>query len=75
MREQNNFMSGIKDGFPICLGYLSVAFAFGIAAYNSGLDIWQAVLISMLNVTSAGQLAGLPIMAAGGSLIELPRHS
>lgn len=71
MREQNNFMSGIKDGFPICLGYLSVAFAFGIAAYNSGLDIWQAVLISMLNVTSAGQLAGLPIMAAGGSLIEL----
>ncbi len=71
MREQNNFMAGIKDGFPICLGYLSVAFAFGITATNAGLDIWQAVMISMLNVTSAGQLAGVPIMVGGGSLIEL----
>ncbi len=71
MREQNNFLSGIKDGFPICLGYLSVAFAFGITAVNSGLDIWQAVLISMLNVTSAGQLAGVPIIVGGGSLLEL----
>lgn len=71
MREQNNFLTGIKDGFPICLGYLSVAFAFGITAVNSGLDIWQAVLISMLNVTSAGQLAAVPIMVGGGSLLEL----
>lgn len=71
MREQNSFMAGIKDGFPICLGYLSVAFAFGITAFNSGLDVWQVVLISMLNVTSAGQLAGVPIIVGGGTLIEL----
>ena len=71
LREQNNFMAGIKDGFPICLGYLSVAFAFGIVAVNSGLDIYQAVLISMLNVTSAGQLAGVPIMVGSRTLIEL----
>jgi predicted branched-subunit amino acid permease len=64
-------MAGIKDGFPICLGYLSVAFAFGITAFNSGLDVWQVVLISMLNVTSAGQLAGVPIIVGGGTLIEL----
>lgn len=71
VREQNNFFAGIKDGFPICLGYLSVAFAFGITATSQGLDPWQAVLISMLNVTSAGQLAGVPIIVGGGSLIEL----
>jgi predicted branched-subunit amino acid permease len=71
MKEQNSFLKGIKDGFPICLGYLSVAFAFGISAVNSGLDIWQAVLISMANVTSAGQLAGVPIIVGGGTLIEL----
>lgn len=71
VREQNNFFAGIKDGLPICLGYLSVAFAFGITAVNAGLDIWQAVLISMLNVTSAGQLAGVPIIVTGGTLVEL----
>lgn len=69
--EQNNFFAGIKDGFPVCLGYLSVSFAFGITAVGMGLDIWQAVLISMLNVTSAGQVAGLPVLAYGGSFIEL----
>ena len=62
---------GIRDGIPIGLGYLSVSFAFGIFAVGSGLSVWQTVLISMLNLTSAGQLAGVPIIAGGGSLVEL----
>jgi len=65
------FKSGIKDGIPICLGYFSVAFAFGIFCVNSGLSPFQATLISMANVTSAGQLAAVPIMTCGGSYIEL----
>ena len=71
MQEHNNFKQGIKDGLPICLGYLSVSFAFGIFAVSSGLSWVQALLISMTNVTSAGQLAAVPIMLSGGSLIEL----
>lgn len=62
---------GIRDGIPIGLGYLSVSFAFGIFAVGSGLSVWQTVLISMLNLTSAGQLAGVPIIAGGGSFVEL----
>lgn len=65
------FLQGIKDGIPIGLGYLSVSFAFGIFAVESGLTVWQTLLISMLNVTSAGQLAGVPIITAGGSLAEI----
>lgn len=56
---------------PICLGYLSVAFAFGIFSVGKGLTPWEALLISMSCVTSAGQLAAVPIIAASGSLIEL----
>ena len=62
---------GIRDGIPICLGYLSVSFAFGIFATSSGLSILEAVMISMFNVTSAGQLAAVPIIAAAGSYLEL----
>ncbi len=62
---------GIRDGIPIGLGYLSVSFAFGIFAVGTGLSVWQTVLISMLNLTSAGQLAGVPIIAGCGSYIEL----
>ena len=56
---------------PIGLGYLSVSFAFGIKAVSDGLLPVQAVLISMTNLTSAGQLAGLPLMVGGASLMEM----
>lgn len=71
MKENNSFLKGIKDGLPICIGYFAVSFAFGIAAVQSGLSWLEAILISMTNLTSAGQVAGTPIIAGGGSLIEL----
>ncbi|MBQ6431332.1 MAG: AzlC family ABC transporter permease [Oscillospiraceae bacterium] len=71
MREQNSFAKGVRDGLPICFGYLSVAFAFGIFALSHGLTVVESVLMSMTNVTSAGQLAAVPIIATGGTLIEL----
>ena len=66
-----NFTRGIKAGIPIGLGYLSVSFTFGIMAISYGLTWWQAVLISMLTVTSAGQLAGIGIMAHPGQYLEM----
>lgn len=69
--KQNTFLSGLIDGIPICLGYLSVSFAFGIFSVSNGMSVLEALLISMTNVTSAGQLAAVPIIASGGSLIEL----
>ena len=66
-----SFKTGIKDGLAIGLGYLSVSFSFGIMAVTSGLTWWQAVLISVTCVTSAGQVAGVGIMAASGSLLEM----
>lgn len=67
----NSFRKGIVDGIPICLGYLSVAFAFGIFAVESGFTILESLLLSMCCVTSAGQLAAVPIIAGLGSMIEL----
>lgn len=65
------FLKGMKDGIPIALGYLSVSFTFGIKAVSDGLLWWQALLISMTNLTSAGQFAGLSVMAGAGSLVEI----
>ncbi|HHU89744.1 MAG TPA: AzlC family ABC transporter permease [Clostridiaceae bacterium] len=67
----NSFLSGIKDGIPIGLGYLSVSFTFGIMAVNSGLPVWIAVLISMTNLTSAGQFAGIGLIKASAPYIEM----
>ena len=64
------FLKGVRHGIPIALGYLSVSFTFGMKAVGDGLTWLQALLISMTNVTSAGQFAGLPLMVAQASLIE-----
>ena len=68
---RENFLAGLKDGLPICLGYLAVSFAFGIQAVESGLTVFEATMISLLNVTSAGQFAGIGIIAANGSFLEI----
>ena len=65
------YRRGLRHGLPIALGYISVSFAFGIQASAAGLYPWQALLISLLNVTSAGQVAGLQLMSAGAGLAEM----
>ena len=69
--NKSEFLSGLKDGIPIALGYLSVSFSLGIMVLKCGLSIFQGALMSATNVTSAGQFAGLGIIAAGGALIEI----
>ena len=69
---KGNFLRGMSHGIPICLGYLSVSFGFGILAVSkAGLSVFQASVISASNLTSAGQKAGIDVIAAAGSLIEM----
>ncbi|MBR3003527.1 MAG: AzlC family ABC transporter permease [Lachnospiraceae bacterium] len=65
------FKKGMKDGIPILLGYFAVSFTFGMMAVQGGLSVFQSVSISFLNLTSAGQFAGLDIILAAGSLWEM----
>ena len=67
----NNKKMGLRDGLPIGLGYVAVSFAFGILAKTSGLSVLEALLISLTNLTSAGQVAALPIIVGGGAYLEL----
>lgn len=65
------FKLGLLHGLPIALGYLAVSFSFGVSAVNMGLSVLEALFISMANLTSAGQLAGAPIIAGGGRFFAL----
>lgn len=65
------FKRGVKDGLPIGLGYLSVSIAFGVKASLMKIPIYITLLISMTNLTSAGQLAGIEVIAAAGTIIEI----
>ncbi len=65
------YLHGLKNGIPICLGYLSVSVTFGLMCSENDLPFWVAVLISMTNLTSAGQFAGTALIISGGSLFEI----
>lgn len=67
----DNYRRGLAAGIPIALGYLSVSFTFGIMAVSYGLSWWQALLISMTTVTSAGQFAGLGTMMHPGQYFQM----
>ena len=71
MNHKLAFKQGLIDGIPIALGYIAVSFTFGILAKDAGLTNFQAVLLSLLNLTSAGQFAGLGIITASASYLEM----
>ena len=73
MRKSNAkiFQEGIKDAIPIGLGYFAVAFSLGIAARNAGMNAVQGFLLSFLNNASAGEYAGITVIAANASYIEI----
>ena len=69
--KRKEFIAGLKAGMPVCVGYFSVSFGFGAMAIAQGLTVWQAILISASNLTSAGQFAGLTVIATGAAIIEM----
>ena len=69
--RKKEFFDGMRIGMPVCIGYFSVSFGFGAMAVAQGLSLWHAVLISATNLTSAGQFAGLTVIAAGAAIIEM----
>ena len=74
MEKRNNqlaFKNGMRDGFPVFLGYLSVSFALGIAAAKAGLTAFQGMLCSLLNNASAGEYAGFLLISSNASYIEV----
>ncbi len=79
MNTCNSFLSnhkraladGMRDGIPIGLGYLAVAFSLGVAARKAGLTAFQGFLASLLNNASAGEYAGFTVIAADAGYLEM----
>ena len=67
----NEYKKGVHTGLPVGLGYFSVSFGFGAMAVAQGLKALDATLISASNLTSAGQFAGLTLIVAAGTLLEM----
>jgi len=69
--NKSKFLEGVRDGILIGLGYLTVSFSVGIACQNAGLSPLQGAFISLLNNASAGEYAGLTVIAADSGFLEI----
>ena len=65
------FCDGMRDGFPIALGYFAVSFSLGIAARHAGLTPMQGFWASLLNNASAGEYAAFTLIAAKATYWEV----
>lgn len=71
IQTRNDYAYGFKRGLPIAIGYIPVSFAFGLNAVSGGIPAWLVVLMSLTNLTSAGQAAGADLIIQGAGYFEL----
>lgn len=65
------FVHGLKQGIPIALGYFAVSFAFGVMTRTNGFSPLVSTIISLTNLTSSGQFAGVEMMLEHASYFEI----
>lgn len=71
MMNWKEYRIGVQRGLPVGMGYFSVSFGFGAMAAAQGIKALDAALISITNLTSAGQFAGLTLIVAAATLWEM----
>ena len=69
--NRKEYSLGLRRGLPVGMGYFSVSFGFGALAASQGIRALDAALISITNLTSAGQFAGLTLILASAGLWEM----
>ena len=70
-QESLTFARGVREGFPICVGYFPTAMAFGLVCRDVGLKAWEAVLFSLTNFAGSGQFLAINLLASGALLLEI----
>lgn len=65
------FLLGLRASFPVVVGYLPIAFSFGLVSHEGGLPLWAAALMSMIVYTGAGQFAALSMLGMGTPGLEI----
>ncbi|MDY0288153.1 MAG: AzlC family ABC transporter permease [Sphaerochaeta sp.] len=70
-QESLTFSRGVREGFPICVGYFPTAMAFGLVCRDVGLKMWEAVLFSVTNFAGSGQFLAINLLASGALILEI----
>lgn len=65
------FAAGLRAGFPVFLGYVPAAIAFGLLGRNAGLAWAETLSFSLFNFAGAGQYLTAALLAQGQSWVAI----
>ena len=63
------FRRGLLTALPLVLGYLPIAFSFGVAATRAGLTGTEAFMLSLLIYAGASQFLAIALFTGGAPLL------
>jgi len=66
-----DFFKALSLGLPVVLGYLPLAFAFGILGSQAGLSVASATLMSLLVYAGSGQYIAVGLIMSGASPMNI----
>ncbi|MDS1031004.1 AzlC family ABC transporter permease [Bacillota bacterium LX-D] len=69
--NKSNFLQGVEAGVPILMGYVPIAFTFGLLAKSLNVSATLAILMSLTNYAGASQFIGIKLMAMNVQMVEI----
>lgn len=66
-----DFMSGLKAGMSIAIGYFPVALTFGLLSKSSGLTLAETLSMSLIVYAGAAQYIALNLLSLGIGMAEI----
>lgn len=63
------FLAGLAASLPIVMGYLPIAFSFGVAATRAGFSATEAFALSLLIYAGASQFLALALLSSAAPVL------
>ncbi len=64
-----SFLAGLAASLPIAMGYLPIAFSFGVAATRAGFSATEAFALSLIIYAGASQFLALALLTSGAPVL------
>ncbi|OZM58736.1 branched-chain amino acid ABC transporter permease [Lottiidibacillus patelloidae] len=71
MNQNSSFLTGIKAGISIAIGYLPIAITFGLLSKSTGLNFLETISMSIFVFAGAAQYIALSMIAVGTTGLEI----
>ncbi|MDR2825924.1 MAG: AzlC family ABC transporter permease [Deltaproteobacteria bacterium] len=68
---QRDFMNGARRAIPIVLGYIPIAFAFGVLSSQAGLSPLESTLMSIIVFAGSAQFIAVQLILGGAAPLSV----